>query len=120
MSSDIESAELHEDDLGTGRPRFTGKALADEGPQPRRSYASSGYSLPMDSDKAARPRRRTRRTRRLILLCLRLRPLPQRRRLQLEPTHTTKLTIHQFHRPARRLIDLRRLRHADFRADQSF
>ena len=43
--------ELHEDDLGTARPRFLGRALQDEGPQPRESYASSGYSLPMDSDK---------------------------------------------------------------------
>ena len=47
---ETEPLELHEDDLGTARPRFIGMALADEGPQPRQSYASSGYSLPIDND----------------------------------------------------------------------
>ena len=45
-----EPFEVHEDDLGAARPRFMGQALNDEGPQPRASYASSGYSLPISND----------------------------------------------------------------------
>lgn len=45
-----EPLELHEDDLGASRPRFMGQALNDDGPQPRSSYASSGYSLPLSND----------------------------------------------------------------------
>jgi glucan 1,3-beta-glucosidase len=50
QTPEVEHMELPEDDLGAARPRFLGRALNDEGPQPRSSYASSGYSLPADND----------------------------------------------------------------------
>lgn len=50
---ETEPLELHDEDIASGnaRPRFLGRALADEGPQPRTSYASSSHSFPtIDND----------------------------------------------------------------------
>lgn len=41
---------IDEEDIGAARPRFLGRALQDEGPQPRESYASSSNSFPVQDD----------------------------------------------------------------------
>jgi glucan 1,3-beta-glucosidase len=52
QNPEIEPLGADDDDLGAAsmRPRFLGRALQDEGPGPRSSYASSGNSVPIGDD----------------------------------------------------------------------